>query len=139
MSLTNPSDAEIKRILQDSKTVAVVGLSKKEERPSNQVAAYLKQHGYKIIPVNPVESEILGEKAYPSLMDVPVKIDIVDVFRKSDAVPEIAEQAIGISAGVLWLQEGVSHEESADAARKAGMSVLQDVCIKKLHAKLFQG
>ncbi|MFH1893612.1 MAG: CoA-binding protein [Candidatus Zixiibacteriota bacterium] len=136
MSLTNPSDGEIRRILQDSRTIAVVGLSGKEDRPSNQVASYLKRHGYRIIPVNPVEREILGEVAYPSLKDVPEKIDIVDVFRKSDSVPDIAKQAIDISAGVLWLQEGITHEESARVAREAGLTVLQDVCIKKLHAKL---
>jgi len=137
MLFTNPSDGEIRRILQDSKTIAVVGLSSKEDRPSYQVAFYLMGRGYRIIPVNPVESEILGEVAYPSLKDVPEKIDIVDVFRRSDFVPDIAKQAIDVSADVLWLQEGITHEESARDAQEAGLAVLQDVCIKKLHAKLF--
>jgi len=136
MPFTNPSDDEIRRILNESKTIAVVGLSAKEIRPSHQVAAYLKQNGYRIIPVNPVEKEILGEVVYPSLKAIPEEVDVVDVFRKSDAVPEIAEAAIEIGASVLWLQEGVVHDESAAKAQAAGMTVLQDVCIKKLHSKL---
>ena len=137
MAFANPNNDEIKQILSDSKVIAVVGLSSSELRASNQVARYLQERGYKIIPVNPKEETILGEKAYPSLKDIPEPIDIIDVFRRSEAVPEIAREAVETSASVLWLQEGVIHEDAVQMVKNTGMRALQDVCIKKIHQNLF--
>lgn len=137
MAHSNPNKDEIKKILGDSKVIAVVGLSSKEDRASNQVARYLQDKGYKIIPVNPKEESILGEKAYPTLRDIPEPIDIVDVFRRPEAVLEIAKESIDTSADVLWLQEGVRHEDAVQMVKNTGMKALQDVCIKKLHQELF--
>ena len=125
----------IAQILQTSKTIAVVGLSSKPERASYQVAAYLQRHGYRIIPVNPRETQVLGEPAYASLHDVPVAIDIVDVFRESSAVPEIVAETIAIGAKVLWLQLDIHHAEAEDQAQAAGITVISDVCIKIAHAE----
>jgi hypothetical protein len=125
----------ITEILKTARTIAVVGLSDSAMRPSFGVSEYMRAQGYRIIPVNPAIKEWLGEKAYPSLLDVPEKIDIVDVFRRSDAVPEIVEQTIQIKAPAIWLQEGVIHEEAAERARKAGISVVMDLCILKEHRK----
>jgi predicted CoA-binding protein len=136
MAFSNPSRQEIERLLRDAKTVAVVGLSSKPDRASNDVASYLQKRGYKIIPVNPKEDSILGEKSYPSLTDVPESVDIVDVFRRSEAVPPIADEAIKIGAKALWLQEGVRHDESAEKAQSAGLTVLQDICIKRVSQEL---
>ncbi|MBI2687115.1 MAG: CoA-binding protein [Acidobacteria bacterium] len=130
------NDADIVEMLRAAKTVAVVGLSGKRLRPSYGVAGYLQQHGYRIIPVNPAETEVLGEKAYPSLAEVPAKIDIVDVFRRPDAVPEVVDQAVALGVKYLWLQEDVIHEEAADRARKAGIKVVMDRCILKEHRRL---
>ncbi len=137
MAHSNPNKDEIKKILDDSKVIAVVGLSSKEDRASNQVARYLQDKGYKIIPVNPKEESILGEKVYPTLRDIPEPIDIVDVFRRPEAVLEIARESIDTSADVLWLQEGVRHEDAVQMVKNTGMTALQDVCIKKLHQELF--
>jgi len=137
MSVQNPSNERVKEILSSFRTIAVVGLSPKEERDSNRVARYMMAHGYTIIPVNPGQAEILGEKSYPSLKDIPNKVDIVDVFRKSEAVPDIAKEAVSIGAPVLWLQEEVRHDDSAVMANEAGLEVLQDVCIKRKHEELF--
>ncbi len=123
----------ISEMLKNSKTIAVVGLSDNRMRAAYGVAQYMQSQGYKIIPVNPSVTEALGEKAYPSLLDVPEKIDIVDVFRRSDAVPEIVEQAIQLKVPALWLQEGVIHEEAAQKARAAGIEVVMDKCILKEH------
>jgi len=124
-------------LLKNSKTIAVVGLSDNPMKPSYGVSQYMQSHGYKIIPVNPQASEILGEKAYASLLDIPEKIDIVDVFRRSDAVPEIVDQAIQLKVPAIWLQETVVHEEAAEKARQAGIFVVMDKCILKEHrAKL---
>jgi predicted CoA-binding protein len=125
----------IAQILRTSKTIAVVGLSSKPERASYQVAAYLQRHGYRIIPVNPRETQVLGEPAYASLRDVPVAIDIVDVFRESSAVPEIVAETIAIGAKVLWLQLDIHHAEAEDQAQAAGITVISDVCIKIAHAE----
>ncbi len=130
------NDADIIEMLRAAKTIAVVGLSSKRLRPSNGVAAYMQQQGYRIIPVNPLETEVLGEKAYASLGEVPGKIDIVDVFRQSDAVPAIVEEAIAVGAPYLWLQEGVIHEEAAARARAAGLKVVMDRCILVEHRRL---
>lgn len=130
--MTNYSIAQI---LQTSKTIAVVGLSSKPERASYQVAAYLQRHGYRIIPVNPRETQVLGEPAYASLHDVPIAIDIVDVFRESSAVPEIVIETIAIGAKVLWLQLDIHHAEAEIQAQAAGITVISDVCIKIAHAE----
>ncbi len=119
----------IQKILQDSCTVAVVGLSSNPERPSYEVAHYLQQRGYRIIPVNPNETEVLGEQAYPDLLSVPEPIDVVDIFRRSEAVPSIVEQAIKIGAKAVWMQKGVRHEEAAAQARHAGLLVVMDRCM----------
>ncbi len=123
----------IAELLKKSKTIAVVGLSDSPFKPSYGVSEYMQQHGYKIIPVNPQVSEVLGEKAYPSLLDIPEKIDIVDVFRRPEFVPEIVEQAIQLKVPALWLQETVVHEEAAAKARQAGIFVVMDKCILKEH------
>jgi predicted CoA-binding protein len=128
--------ASIAEILKSSRTIAVVGLSSNPMRPSNGVAAYLKRAGYRIIPVNPKESEVLGERCYARLEDVPEKIDIVDIFRRSEYVPEIVESAIQIGAKTVWMQEGVIHEEAAERARNAGLKVVMDRCTLKEHRKM---
>jgi predicted CoA-binding protein len=137
MPQQNATPEEIREILKSAKVVAVVGLSDKPDRDSYHVAAYLQKAGYRISPVNPVlKTEVLGEKAYASLRDVPEKIDVVDVFRKPDAVPEIVEEAIGVGAKVVWLQEGIAHNAAADRARAAGLKVVQSRCILKEHARM---
>ena len=127
----------IRAILEKYRTLAVIGLSSKISRPSFGVAAYMQAHGYRVIPVNPNETSVLGEKAYCSLDDVPEVFDVVVVFRRSDAVPDVVEAAIRRGAKVLWLQEGVIHEEAVRRACEAGMAVVQDRCILKEHAKRF--
>lgn len=125
------SNSEIPQILKSATIIAVVGLSDNPDRPSYRVAEYLQRHSYKIIPVNPAIESVLGEKAYPDLKSIPEKIDIVDIFRKSEAVPEIVKEAIAVKAKVIWMQEGVVHEEAAEMARKAGLQVVMDKCIAK--------
>jgi predicted CoA-binding protein len=125
----------IQRVLRDAKTVAVVGASSDVLRASHFVAYYLKMHGYRVIPVNPNESEVLGEKAYPSLLDVPDEVDVVDVFRRPNAVPEIAEQAVKIGAKALWLQFHVISPEGVEIAAKGGLDVVMDRCMKIEHAR----
>jgi hypothetical protein len=125
----------ITELLKGAKTIAVVGLSDSAMRPSFGVSEYMRAQGYRIIPVNPALQEWLGEKAYASLLDVPGKIDIVDVFRRSESVPDIVDQAIQIKAPAIWLQEGVIHEEAAERARKAGIFVVMDLCILKEHRR----
>jgi predicted CoA-binding protein len=127
---------EIATLLRSARTIAVVGLSDKPDRPSHAVAAYMQRHGYRIIPINPAASEILGEKSYSRLQDVPEKIDIVDVFRRSDAVPEIVDAAIAVGAKAVWLQEGVVHEAATAKARAAGLAAVVDRCILKEHLRL---
>ena len=123
-------------LLRTSRIIAVVGLSSKRWRPSFGVSEYMQRAGYRIIPVNPGETEVLGEKSYAGLEEVPEKVDIVDVFRRSEFVPGIVEQAIRIGARAVWLQEGVVHEEAAAKARAAGLMVVMDRCILKEHRKL---
>ena len=125
----------IQRVLHSAKTIAVVGLSKNELRPSNFVGYYLKRHGYRVIPVNPRETEILGEKSYPSLRDVPVPVDIVNVFRAPDALPGIARDAVAIDADCLWCQFGVINVEAAKIAEDGGVTVIMDRCLKVEHAR----
>ncbi|UCH48691.1 MAG: CoA-binding protein [Betaproteobacteria bacterium] len=129
----------LRRILKESHTLAIVGLSANWYRPSFFAAKYLQEHGYRIIPVNPTYEEILGEKCYPSLKDIPEKIDIVDCFRKSEDIEPIAKEAIEIGAKVLWMQLGVMNEKAANMAREAGLAVVQDRCVKIEHGRLFGG
>ena len=124
-------------ILETCKTLAVVGLSSKHCRASHGVSSYMQSHGYRIIPVNPNEDSVLGERSYPALDDVPESFDAVVIFRRSEFVPEIVESAIRKGAKVVWMQEGVQHEEAARRAREAGLEVVQDRCILKEHAKHF--
>jgi predicted CoA-binding protein len=125
----------IQRVIHHAKTVAIVGLSKNELRASHFVGYYLRRHGFNVIPVNPREAEILGEKSYPSLLDVPVPVDIVDVFRAPDALPGIAAEAVKIHAGALWCQFGVINEEGARIAEAANVPVIMDRCLKVEHAR----
>jgi predicted CoA-binding protein len=125
----------IQRVLHSAKTIAVVGLSNNPLRASYFVGYYLKRHGYKVIPVNPRETEILGEKSYPSLGDVPEHIDIVNVFRAPDALPDIAREAVAIGADALWCQFGVINEEGAKIAEEGGVTVIMDRCLKVEHAR----
>ena len=131
-------DEEIRSILGKCKTIAVVGISPKEDRPSYTVASYLKSKGYTIIPVRPDGETLLGEKVYHSLQEIPpeVKIDIVDIFRKSEDVPPVVQEAIQRRARVVWMQEGVIHPEAASKAERAGLQVVMDRCIKKDHQRL---
>jgi uncharacterized protein len=126
----------IHEILDTARTIAVVGLSGKRYRPSHGVAEYLQKAGYRIIPVNPLETEILGEKCYPDLDSVPGPIDIVDIFRRSELVPEIVEAAIRKGARGVWMQEGVINEEAARRAEEAGLAVAMDRCILKEHRRM---
>jgi hypothetical protein len=135
--MVKPAEDRLKELLSQAKTIAVVGLSPNEDRPSYKVAKYLQGKGYRIIPVNPTVQEILGEQAYPTLIDIPIKVDIVDIFRKSEDVPPIAEQAISIGAKVLWQQEGIDSAAGADISTKAGLVVITDYCIKVAHQKYF--
>ena len=125
----------ITELLKTAKTIAVVGLTDSPLRPSYGVSHYMLSQGYRIIPVNPNITDWMGEKAYPSLLDVPEKIDIVNVFRRSDAVPDVVEQAIQIKAPAIWMQEGVVHKAAAEKARQASIFVVMDSCILKEHRK----
>ena len=131
-------DQEIKEVLRSSKTVAVIGISPKEDRPSYGVASYLKSKGYRIIPVRPDGDEILGEKVYHSLTEIPreIEIDVVDIFRKSEDVPPVVEEAIHRGAKVIWMQEGIINQEACTKAEKAGLKVVMDRCTKKEHQRL---
>jgi uncharacterized protein len=129
----------LRRILGENRTIAVVGLSADWFRPSYFAAKYMQEHGYRIIPVNPRYPEILGEKCYSSLRDIPDQVGIVDCFRKSEDIPPIAEDAIAIGARVLWMQIGVINEAAAERARAAGLEVVMDRCVKIEHARLFGG
>jgi hypothetical protein len=130
--------ATIPEILKSTHTIAVVGLSNNPMRPSNGVGEYLVRAGYRVIPVNPNETEVLGEKSYARLEDVPEKIDLVDVFRRPEFVPEIVESAIRIGAKTVWMQEEVVHDAAAERARSAGLNVVMDRCILKEHRKMLR-
>lgn len=131
--------AGIRRILKNSRTIAVVGLSANWWRPSYFAAKYMQEYGHRIIPVNPMYTEVLGEKCFASLAEVPEQIDIVDCFRKSEEMPALAEQAIAMGAGCLWMQLGVANAAAAAIASKAGLDVVADRCVKIEHARLFGG
>jgi uncharacterized protein len=132
----NPSDPDVKRLLTAASTIAVVGASSNPDRPSNGVMWKLKSAGYRVIPVNPNETEVLGERAYPSLLDVPERIDIVDVFRRAEYTPAIADDAVKVGAKALWLQSGVTNEDAAGRAGAGGLTVVMDECIAVLHSVL---
>jgi len=136
--LTNAGAEEIADIVSTARTIAVVGLSDKTDRDSYHIAAYMQRHGYRIIPVNPVVTEVLGEKAYPDLAAIPpdIAVDIVDIFRKPDAIPAIVEQAVARGAGTVWMQQGLAHNAAADRARAAGLRVVMDRCLMVEHARL---
>jgi predicted CoA-binding protein len=135
--LSASSNDEIGELLRKAKTIAVVGLSDSPMRPSYGVAAYLQTHGYRIIPVNPTIKGALGEKAVSSLSDIKEKIDIVDVFRRSEFVPEIVDEVIRLKLPMVWMQEDVVHDEAAEKARQAGIFVVMDRCILKEHRARF--
>lgn len=134
----NPSSSEIVDILIGCRTIAIVGLSDQPNRISYRVGSYLKKRGYRIIPVNPFKNEIMGEKCYPDLYAIPEHIDIVDIFRDVEAIPGIVEEAIGIGAGIVWMQLGLVHNEAAKKARKAGLCVVQSRCLMAEHEKLLE-
>jgi uncharacterized protein len=133
---SNPDDDTLRALLKRAKTIAVVGLSANPSKDSYHVAEYLKNKGYRIIPVNPSVTEILGEKAWPDLASIPEPVDVVDVFRRPEHVPPIAEQAVAIGASALWLQLGVRNDEAADRAADAGLTVVQDRCMLVEHRRL---
>ncbi len=129
----------LRRILNEVRVVAIVGLSRNWHRPSNFAAKYLQDHGYRVIPVNPLYDEVLGEKCYATLEEIPDKVDVVDCFRPAADIPALAEQAIAIGAGVLWTQLGIINYDAARIARAAGIDVVMDRCMKIEHARLFGG
>jgi hypothetical protein len=130
------SDKTMKEILLSAKTIATVGLSSNPEKESYGVAQYLKSQGYHVIPVNPTAPEILGEKSYPDLESIPERIDVVQVFRKPEDVPPVVDGAIKAGAKVVWMQEGIINEESAQKARAAGLQVIMDACMRETHKRL---
>ena len=136
-----PSDEELRSILGDARTIAVVGLSSNPDRPSYEVAEFLQDRGYRIVPINPNETEVLGERAYASLPEVPeeVSIDVVDVFRRAEQTPEVAEHAVARGAKVLWLQEGIANEDARRIGEEAGLTVIMGVCIRKQTQRLERG
>lgn len=131
MAFANPGADEMRDLLKRVKTIAVVGLSPKADRPSYGVARALQRWGYKIVPVRPATAEVLGEKAYASLRDIPFPVDLVDVFRAAEHIPAVVEECLAIGAPALWIQEDIVHEAAAEKARTAGMTVVMDRCIYK--------
>lgn len=129
----------IAELLKEAKTIAVVGISANPGRPSYRIAHYMQQCGYKIIPVNPTITSVLGEQAYAKLQDVPGNVDIVNIFRRAEDVPPIADEAIAINAGTLWMQEGIVNREAAEKAEKAGLKVVMDRCIMVEHMRCSEG
>jgi predicted CoA-binding protein len=134
----NATEQEVADILEKAETIAVVGISHKEHRDSHKVAKYLKEQGYKLIPVNPKYKEVLGEPCYRDLKSVPEQIDIVDVFRNIEAIPSVVDEAVEVNAGCVWMQLGLCHNEAADKARNAGLSVIMNKCTKIEHSRLKQ-
>jgi hypothetical protein len=137
-SVTAPEDRELRALLGDVHTIAVVGLSSKPDRPSFSVAGYLQERGYRIVPVNPRETEVLGEPAYATLGDVPkdIHVDVVDVFRRAEDTPDVARDAVAIGAKVLWLQDGIVNDEAYRIASEAGLEVIMGVCIRRTIKRL---
>ena len=136
-----PSDQELRSILGEARTIAVVGLSSNPDRPSYEVAEFLQDKGYRIVPVNPNETEVLGERAYASLPEVPgeIAVDVVDVFRRAEQTPEVAKQAVARGAKVLWLQEGIVNDDARRIGEEAGLTVIMGVCIKKQKQRVERG
>ncbi|MGA2402694.1 MAG: CoA-binding protein [Syntrophobacteraceae bacterium] len=131
------TDRYMRNILRGAKTIAVVGISPKTERPSHEVAKYLQEQGFRVIAVNPNCEEVLGEKCYPDLKSIPEHVDVVDIFRKPDAIQPVVEEAIEIGAETVWMQLGLEHEEAAETARRAGLNVVMNSCLKIEHDRLF--
>jgi predicted CoA-binding protein len=129
---------ELSSLLGEARVIAVVGISAKEWRPSYEVASYLQDNGYRIVPINPNETEVLGERAYPSLLDIPddIRVDVVDVFRRPEHTPDVARDAVKIGARLLWLQEGIVSEEAARIAQEGGLDVIMGVCIRQVRQRL---
>src|SRR3954467_14819284 len=136
MAYANPPDTELKRLLTEATTIAMVGASSNPDKTSHGIMQKLQSVGYRVIPVNPRETEVLGERAYPSLLDVPERIDIVDVFRRAEDTPSIADEAVTIGAKALWLQTGIVSEDAAARAEKGGLVVVMDACIGATHSLL---
>lgn len=136
MPHTNPTNEELKSLLATARTIAVVGASSNPEKPSHGIMEKLLAVGYHVIPVNPRETEVLGQKAYASLGDIPEKIDIVDVFRRAEETPSIADEAVAIGAKALWLQSGISNEDTATRAKTGGLTVVMDACLGAMHSVL---
>jgi len=136
MAHVNPSDEELRTLLTGAKTIAMVGASGNPDKASHGIMQRLQRVGYKVIPVNPREAEILGERSYPSLTDIPVPIDIVDVFRRSEDTPPIADEAVKVGAKALWLQSGISNEDAAARAKAGGLAVVMNACIGATHSAL---
>lgn len=133
----NPEDEEIRGILENNRTIAVVGLSANPDKDSHRVARYLKEQGYQIVPVNPKTEEILGQKCYANLKEIPFSVDIVDIFRKIEAIPAVVDEAIATGAKVVWMQLGLAENQSAHKARSAGLQVVMNKCIKIEHSRYF--
>jgi len=131
-------ERELRSLLGEAHVIAVVGISSKPSRPSHEVASYLQEHGYRIVPVNPNETEVLGERAYASLLDIPreIHVDVVDVFRRPEHTPDVAREAVAIGARVLWLQEGIVNEEAARIASEGDLEVIMGVCIRNVREQL---
>lgn len=138
--VVTPEDRDLRLLLGQAETIAVVGLSTDPRRPSHRVAAYLQAHGYTIVPVNPHVDAVLGERAFPTLLDIPPSrpIDVVDVFRRPEATPDVARDAVAIGARVLWLQEGIVNEEAMRIAQDAGMEIIMGVCIQHVRERLME-
>ena len=136
MASQNPSDQDLKQLLTDATTIAMVGASSNPDKTSHGIMQKLQRAGYRVIPVNPKETEVLGERSYPSLVDVPERIDIVDVFRRAEDAPAIADDAVKIGAKALWLQTGIVSEDAAARATKGGLMVVMDACIGATHSLL---
>lgn len=136
MAHSNPSDQDLKALLTNATTIAMVGASSNPDKASYGIMRKLQHAGYRVIPVNPKETEILGERSYPSLLDVPERIDIVDVFRRSEDTPAIADDAVTIGAKALWLQTGIANEDAAARAKAGGLTVVMDACIGATHTQL---
>lgn len=134
--MNNDHDQKMKDILTSANTIASVGLSSNQGKESYWIVLYLKEQGYRVIPVNPTAAEILGEKAYPSLSDIPGKVDVVQVFRKPEDVPPVVDEAIKIGAKVVWMQEGIVNKEAAKKAEDAGLQVVMDACMRATHRRL---
>lgn len=139
MTWENPSNEQLKQLLTDAKTIAVVGLSDKPERTSYQISEAMQKQGYRIIPVNPTVDEVLGEKAYSSLQDVPHDVDIINVFRRPEHLPAIAEEAAQTNCKIFWAQQGVVNQEAYDFLKEKDFTVIMDLCIKVVHALLVKG